>query len=60
MKPITRQQAEKLFDQAQVKTHKIEQSKKELTICIALDNDRSIFVVYDNKEHEEKYFFKGN
>ena len=57
---ITRQQAEKLFDQAREKSHKIEQKSGQIKICIALDNDQSLFVVYDHENHQESFFLKGN
>ena len=58
MKKISREQAEKLFIEANVLNTKVEQDEKELRVSMTLSGNKSCLIKFDLKNQQKTYFLE--
>jgi hypothetical protein len=59
MHQLSREKAEKLIDDKNVVSTKIEQDKNELRVYLTLADGKSCLVTYDKIDQTKKYFLKN-
>ena len=59
MKELTREQAELLFSETEVKQSRIEPMHSGFKIILELADSRFFFVHYNTKSHQKIYFLEG-